>query len=207
MPDIDGDRPLRTADISVFTGDRQYLDPNLQAQRCRATGLPHRHPAADRRRAHQEPRPARTATVELASAIHDRRPVVIAATDYLAAPAPRQSAAAVVTARRLLDKRRTRGKHRPYPLSDASFPGRAGQPEIDRAVAKALDGLAGAEQVFDPPERVARKFRRTPPRRVESRDRDHRKDGQFRDRRKFGGQAAIACGCGCVSLAGWNFCP
>jgi hypothetical protein len=26
------------------------------------------------------------------------------------------------------------------------------------------------------------------------------------DRRKFGGQAAIA-GCGCVSLAGWNFCP
>jgi DNA invertase Pin-like site-specific DNA recombinase len=28
-----------------------------------------------------------------------------------------------------------------------------------------------------------------------------------RDRRRFGGQAAIACGCGCVSLAGWNFCP
>jgi len=27
------------------------------------------------------------------------------------------------------------------------------------------------------------------------------------DRRKFGGQAAIACGCGYVSLAGWNFCP
>jgi hypothetical protein len=27
------------------------------------------------------------------------------------------------------------------------------------------------------------------------------------DSRKFGGQAAIACGCGCVSLAGWNFCP
>jgi hypothetical protein len=30
---------------------------------------------------------------------------------------------------------------------------------------------------------------------------------EFRDRRKFGGQAAIACGCGCVSLAGWNLCP
>ena len=28
-----------------------------------------------------------------------------------------------------------------------------------------------------------------------------------RDRRKFGGQAAIACGCGHVSLAGWNLCP
>ena len=28
-----------------------------------------------------------------------------------------------------------------------------------------------------------------------------------RDRRKFGGQAAIACGCGRVSLAGWHFCP
>jgi hypothetical protein len=27
------------------------------------------------------------------------------------------------------------------------------------------------------------------------------------DRRKFGGQAAIACGCGDVSLAGWNLCP
>jgi hypothetical protein len=27
------------------------------------------------------------------------------------------------------------------------------------------------------------------------------------DRRKFGGQAAIACGCGRVSLAGWNLCP
>jgi hypothetical protein len=46
-------------------------------------------------------------------------------------------------------------KHRPYPRSDASFPGRTGQPEIDRAVAKTLDGLAGAEQVFDRPERVA----------------------------------------------------
>jgi hypothetical protein len=30
---------------------------------------------------------------------------------------------------------------------------------------------------------------------------------QERDRRKFGGQAAIACGCGDVSLAGWNLCP
>jgi hypothetical protein len=28
-----------------------------------------------------------------------------------------------------------------------------------------------------------------------------------RDRCKFGGQAAIACGCGRVSLAGWNLCP
>jgi hypothetical protein len=31
-------------------------------------------------------------------------------------------------------------KHRPYPRSDASFLGREGQPEIDRAGAKALDG-------------------------------------------------------------------
>jgi salicylate hydroxylase len=31
--------------------------------------------------------------------------------------------------------------------------------------------------------------------------------GQIGDRRKFGGQAAIACGCGRVSLAGWNLCP
>jgi transposase len=31
-------------------------------------------------------------------------------------------------------------------------------------------------------------------------------DGRRRDRRKFGGQAAIAT-CGCVSLAGWNLCP
>src|SRR5271168_4061219 len=30
---------------------------------------------------------------------------------------------------------------------------------------------------------------------------------QTRDRRKFGGQTAIACGCGCVTLAEWNFCP
>src|SRR5277367_3140518 len=70
-------------------------------------------------------------------------------------------------------------KHRPYPRSDASFPGRAGQPEIDRAVAKALDGLTGAEQVFDRPERVGGQLRRTPPHRVESRDRDHRRDSQF----------------------------
>src|SRR5271169_5348549 len=70
-------------------------------------------------------------------------------------------------------------KHRPYPRSDASFPGRAGQPEIDRAVATALDGLTGADQVFDRPERVAGKLRRTPPRRIESRDRDHRRDSQF----------------------------
>jgi hypothetical protein len=28
-----------------------------------------------------------------------------------------------------------------------------------------------------------------------------------RDRCKFGGQTAIACGCECVSLAGWNLCP
>jgi hypothetical protein len=70
-------------------------------------------------------------------------------------------------------------KHPPYPRSDASFPGRAGQPKIDRAVAKALGGLTGAEQVFDRPERVAGKLRRTPPRRVESRDRNHRRGSQF----------------------------
>ena len=70
-------------------------------------------------------------------------------------------------------------EHRSYPRGDASFPGRAGQPEIDRAVAKALDGPMGAAQVSDRPERVAGKLRRTPPRRVEGRDRDHGRDSQF----------------------------
>ncbi len=68
-----------------------------------------------------------------------------------------------------------------FPVDAGIDPGtlrRHTQPEIDRAVAKALDGLTCAEQVFDRPERVAGKLRRAPPRRVESRDRDHRRDSQ-----------------------------
>ena len=62
-----------------------------------------------------------------------------------------------------------REEHRSYPRSDASFPGRAGQPELGRAVAKALDGLTGTGQVFDWPERVAGQLCGTAPSRVESR--------------------------------------
>ena len=50
-------------------------------------------------------------------------------------------------------------KHRSYPACHASFPGRPGQPEIDCAVAKALDGVTGVEQVFDRPERLPGELR------------------------------------------------
>src|SRR6185437_12791275 len=82
-------------------GNCQYLDPKLQAQRHRAPRLSHRCAAADRLRANQEPRPARAAAVELATALHNRRHIITATTDYLAASSPRQSAPAVVAARRL----------------------------------------------------------------------------------------------------------
>ena len=42
-----------------------------------------------------------------------------------------------------------------------------------------MDGPTGAEQLSDRPERMAGKLQRTPSRRVEGRDLDHRRDNQF----------------------------
>ena len=53
-------------------GNRQYLDPDLQAERRRPARLAYRRPATDHLRANQESRAIHDAAVELASALHAR---------------------------------------------------------------------------------------------------------------------------------------